>query len=59
MTRDIISASPEDHILDILHILENFEISAMPVVDDGDVVGIISNDILAQKALTGLLQAQG
>ena len=59
MTHDIISASPEDNILDILHILENFEISAMPVVDNGDVVGIISNDILAQKALTGLLQAQG
>ncbi len=59
MTREIISASPEDNILDILHSLENYEISAMPVVAAGDVVGIISNDILAQKALTGLLQAQG
>ncbi len=59
MTRDIITANPEDNILDLLRNLETYEISAMPVVDDGDVVGIVSHDILAQKTLFRLLQAQG
>ena len=31
----------------------------MHVVDNGDVVGIVSHDILAQKTLFRLLQAQG
>jgi glutamate dehydrogenase (NAD(P)+) len=59
MTRDIITASSTDNILDLLRNLETYEISAMPVVDDGDVVGIVSHDILAQKTLFRLLQAQG
>jgi CBS domain-containing protein len=58
MSRDVISACPEETILDVVRKLEYHEISAMPVVDDGNVVGLISSDILAQRTLYRLLQAQ-
>ena len=62
MSRDVISAGPDDSILDVLRKLENYEISAVPVVDQnnglGDgVMGVISSDILAQRTLYRLLQA--
>jgi hypothetical protein len=48
----------------VLRKLEHHEISAVPVVDhhngSGDgVLGVISSDILAQRTLYRLLQAQG
>ncbi|RME81070.1 MAG: CBS domain-containing protein [Caldilineae bacterium] len=58
MTSDVIVAHPGDNILDVLRALETFEISAMPVVDRGKVVGVISSDVLAHKTLYRLLQAQ-
>ena len=59
MTPNVITAQPSDNILDVLRSLETYEISAMPVVDDGEVVGVIGSDILAHKTLFRLLQAQG
>jgi glutamate dehydrogenase (NAD(P)+) len=64
MSREVISADPDDSILDVLRKLEHYEISAVPVVDHqnglGDtVLGVISSDILAQRTLYRLLQAQG
>jgi glutamate dehydrogenase (NAD(P)+) len=64
MSREVISACPDDSILDVLRKLEHHEISAVPVVDHknglGDgVLGVISSDILAQRTLYRLLQAQG
>lgn len=58
MSRNVVSARPTDSILDILRKLEHFEISAMPVVTEEGVVGVVSNDILAQRTLYRLLQAQ-
>lgn len=58
MTRDVIAAQPSDNILDVVRKLEHFEISAMPVVSDGVVLGVISGDILARRTLYRLLQSQ-
>ncbi len=59
MTHPVISTTLDNNILDVLRTLETYEISAMPVVDKGVVVGVVSNDILAHKTLYRLLQAQG
>jgi predicted transcriptional regulator len=58
MSRHVITAHPDDSILDVLRALETYEISAMPVVAEGAVVGIISSDILTHKTLYRLLQAE-
>lgn len=58
MTKDVVSAGPEENILDVVRKLEHHEISAMPVVTDEGVAGVISGDILAQRTLYRLLQAQ-
>ncbi len=55
MTRQVISASPQDSILEIVRKLEYHEISALPVVSDNTVVGIVDADILARKSLLPLL----
>ena len=59
MSPHVIIARPDDNILDVLRNLEMNEISAMPVVDDGVVVGIVSSNILAHKTLYRLLQPRG
>lgn len=58
MTRDVIWAAPEDNILDVVRKLEHFEISAMPVVSQGEVLGVVSGDILARRTLYKLLQSE-
>ncbi len=58
MTRQVVSASPQDSILDIVRRLEHHEISAMPIVDAGAVVGMVSTDVLARRTLLRLLQSQ-
>jgi glutamate dehydrogenase (NAD(P)+) len=59
MTTDLVSTGPDTSILNCIRILENHEISAMPVVDENRVLGIISGDILARKTLFRLLQTEG
>lgn len=51
-------ASPGDNIIDIIQELEQHGISAMPVVDNGDVLGMINSDLLAQRYLLPLLQSK-
>ena len=58
MTREVIAVGPGDSILDVVRKLELHEISAMPVVENGRVLGVISGDILARRTLYRLLQAQ-
>jgi glutamate dehydrogenase (NAD(P)+) len=58
MSREVITAQPDDNVIDVVRKLETHEISAMPVVDQGPVVGVVSTDILAHKTLYRLLQAQ-
>jgi glutamate dehydrogenase/leucine dehydrogenase/CBS domain-containing protein len=59
MTCDVITARPDEPVLDVVRRLEHHEISAMPVVDDSGVRGIISGDLLARRTLYRLLQAEG
>jgi len=56
MTADVITAMPDATIIDCIRILENYEISAMPIVEDTRAIGIISGDILARNTLYRLLQ---
>ena len=56
MTKEVISASPDFAILDIIRELEQFQISAMPVVKDGEVLGKVSSDLIAQRYILNYLQ---
>ncbi|MDT8378238.1 MAG: Glu/Leu/Phe/Val dehydrogenase dimerization domain-containing protein [Desulfotignum sp.] len=56
MTTDVIFTGPDTPILDCVRLLENHEISAMPIVENDRVVGVISGDILAKQTLFRLLQ---
>jgi glutamate dehydrogenase (NAD(P)+) len=58
MTEKVISANPEDGLLTIVRNLEHHEFSAMPVVDGGQVVGMVGTDILTRTSLLRLLQTQ-
>jgi len=58
MTRKVVAANPASSILDIVTDLEQNQISAMPVVDDGKVLGMVSSDLLAQRYLLRLLRSQ-
>jgi glutamate dehydrogenase (NAD(P)+) len=58
MTREVISADPQDGILDVIRKLEHHEISAMPVVSGKVVLGMVSTDLLARRSLLRLLQSQ-
>lgn len=58
MTHEVIAANPTDNILEVVRKLEHYEISAMPVVSDEEVLGVISGDILARRTLYRLLQSQ-
>jgi glutamate dehydrogenase/leucine dehydrogenase/CBS domain-containing protein len=58
MTRQVISADPQDGILEVIRKLEHHEISAMPVVSGKAVLGMVSSDLLARRSLLRLLQSQ-
>ena len=58
MSRQVISAGRKDKILEVIRKLEHYEISAMPVVEAGEVLGVISADLLARRSLPRLLQSQ-
>jgi glutamate dehydrogenase (NAD(P)+) len=58
MTREVVSADPQDGILDVIRKLEHHEISAMPVVSENNVLGMVSTDLLARRSLLRLLQSQ-
>jgi glutamate dehydrogenase/leucine dehydrogenase len=58
MTCEVISANPNEGILDMIRKLEYHEISAMPVVEGGSVLGMVSADLLARRSLLRLLQSQ-
>jgi len=58
MTREVVTAGPAESILEVVRRLEYYEISALPVVENGVVVGMISADLLARRTLLRLLQSQ-
>lgn len=59
MSRQVISASPNDSLVEVIRKLEHHEISAMPVVEEGCVRGMITADLLARRSLMKLLQSPG
>jgi glutamate dehydrogenase (NAD(P)+) len=58
MTREVVSAAPGETIIDMIRKLERYEITAMPVVENGCVQGMVTADLLARKSLLRLLQSQ-
>lgn len=58
MSTRVITANPIDSILDITRKLEHHEISAMPVVENGHVLGMVSSDLLARRSLPRLLKSK-
>ncbi|MDX1413251.1 MAG: Glu/Leu/Phe/Val dehydrogenase dimerization domain-containing protein [Candidatus Promineifilaceae bacterium] len=57
MSGQVISCCDQDPILDVVRKLELYEISAMPVLERNQAIGLISSDILARRTLYRLLQA--
>lgn len=58
MSTNVIAASPKETILEVVRKLEYHEISAMPVVERGRVMGMVCSDLLARVSLLRLLQSQ-
>ncbi|MFX1569390.1 MAG: CBS domain-containing protein [Promethearchaeota archaeon] len=58
MTKDVITAHPNFTILDVVRELEQYKISAMPVVDEGKVLGKVNSDLIAQRYILDLLQSR-
>jgi len=56
MSKQVISALPDDTILELIQKLEYHEISALPVVENGCVLGVVTSDLLARRSLLRLLQ---
>jgi glutamate dehydrogenase (NAD(P)+) len=56
MTKDVITVSPDYSLIDIVRELEQYQISAMPVVKDGEVLGKVSSDLITQRYMLSLLQ---
>lgn len=53
MTPDVVYATPDTPLLDLVRLMLDRQISAVPVVDDGRVVGIVSEGDLLQRADIG------
>ncbi|MFW9866569.1 MAG: Glu/Leu/Phe/Val dehydrogenase dimerization domain-containing protein [Candidatus Thorarchaeota archaeon] len=56
MTKNVITASPDFSILDIVRELEQYQISAMPVVDQGKVLGMVNSDLITQRYILEYLE---
>jgi glutamate dehydrogenase/leucine dehydrogenase/CBS domain-containing protein len=59
MTQEVITAAPQDTLLDLVRKLEHYEVSAMPVIQENKVLGMISTDGLSRRSLYPLLISQG
>lgn len=57
MSKEVVTAHPEDKILEVIRKLEYHEFSALPVVENGIVLGVVTTDILARQSLLRLLQS--
>src|SRR5262249_54475200 len=54
MVHDVVTVSPQDDIADVIRLLAEHDISALPVVDDDDhVVGVISEADLIHREEVG------
>lgn len=51
MTREVVSVSPKTSVTKISELIINHHLTGIPVVDDGKIVGIITDkDVVAQKS---------
>lgn len=57
MERDVVFVDPKDKIINIIRKLEHEEITAVPVVENGKVLGVVSSDLLTRRTLLRLLQS--
>ena len=57
ITKDVVIASPDFSIIDIVRELEQYQISAMPVVEQGKVLGMVNSDLIAQRYILEYLQS--
>ena len=55
MRHQSVSVTPHDTVMQVLSKLEENQISAVPVVDDGRVLGMINSDLLAYRYLPRFL----
>ncbi len=56
MTREVASCRPEDSILEVVRKLEQYDISALPVLSpQGQLLGVVTADLLATRTLYRLL----
>jgi CBS domain-containing protein len=53
MTPDVICATPETPLPELVRLMLDHHISALPVVDNGEVVGIVTEGDLLQRAENG------
>lgn len=51
MTRDIITVNPDDNIKDAAEIMVKYDIRRIPVVEDGELVGLVTASDIINKAL--------
>jgi glutamate dehydrogenase (NAD(P)+) len=56
MTKNVITALPDFSIIDIVRELEQYQISAMPVVENGKVLGMVNTDMITQRYFLEYLQ---
>ena len=54
MTRDVITVDPEDSVDDVMEILEQKRIIRVPVVRDGELLGIVSRGDVLRAALAAV-----
>ena len=53
MTPDVICAAPDTPLSELVRLMLDHGISALPIVEDGRVVGIVSEGDLLHRAETG------
>lgn len=57
MSKEVVSVEPTANLIEVIQKFEHFEVSALPVVDDGQVLGMVNSELLARKSLLRLLQS--
>jgi CBS domain-containing protein len=53
MVRDVVTVKPDDSVAEAIKLLAEHDVSALPVVDDGQVVGMISEADLMRRPEIG------
>lgn len=57
MSKEVISVEPMANLVEVIQKLEHYEVSALPVVEAGQVLGMVNSDLIARKSLLRLLQS--